>query len=79
MHVPVGPQEGSGFARDPDHPQTRLTILNSPGDPTGGVVDREHVSLLDYASIHDRLIVLNGPSKTHAMPGWRRIVDQARL
>ena len=33
---------------------------------------REHVSLLDYASIRDRLIVLNGWSTTYAMTGWRR-------
>ena len=84
-------------------PQTRLIILNRPGNPTGGVVSRdvidrlvagleqhqhlailsdeiydqilydgrEHVSLLDYPQIRDRLIVLNGWSKTYAMTGWR--------
>lgn len=31
----------------------------------------EHVSLLTYAEIQDRLIVLNGWSKTYAMTGWR--------
>ena len=30
-----------------------------------------HVSLLTYPSIRDRLIVLNGWSKTYAMTGWR--------
>ena len=30
-----------------------------------------HVSLLDYPSIRDRLILLNGWSKTYAMTGWR--------
>ena len=34
----------------------------------------EHVSLLDCAAIHDRLIVFNGWSKTYTMAGWRRIV-----
>jgi aspartate/methionine/tyrosine aminotransferase len=30
-----------------------------------------HVCLLSYPSIRDRLILLNGWSKTHAMTGWR--------
>ena len=30
-----------------------------------------HVSLLSYPSIRDRLILLNGWSKTYAMTGWR--------
>ena len=33
--------------------------------------DREHVSMLEYESLRDRLIVLNGWSKTYAMTGWR--------
>jgi len=32
---------------------------------------REHVSLLRYPQIRDRLIVLDGWSKTYAMTGWR--------
>jgi aspartate/methionine/tyrosine aminotransferase len=84
-------------------PQTRLLILNSPANPTGGVtpkaeVDKlvaglerhphvaimsdeiydhmvydgeQHVTLLGYPSIRDRLILLNGWSKTYAMTGWR--------
>src|SRR6267142_1280909 len=84
-------------------PRTRLIILNSPANPTGGVVPRaeierlvaglerfpnvaimsdeiyscmvydgaEHVSLLSYPSIRDRLILLDGWSKTYAMTGWR--------
>ncbi|MAY86013.1 MAG: aspartate aminotransferase [Pseudooceanicola sp.] len=31
----------------------------------------KHVTLLDYPDIRDRLIVLNGWSKTYAMTGWR--------
>jgi aspartate/methionine/tyrosine aminotransferase len=31
----------------------------------------QHVSLLAYPEIRDRLIVLNGWSKTYAMTGWR--------
>ena len=78
-------------------------IINSPANPTGGVVSKaqidklvaglekhphvhlmsdeiygqmlydgnEHTSLLQYPSIRDRLIVLNGWSKTYAMTGWR--------
>ena len=84
-------------------PDTRLLILNSPANPTGGAVPRdeidklvtglidhpqvavlsdeiysrisydgrEHVSLLDYPEIADRLILLDGWSKTYAMTGWR--------
>jgi len=33
--------------------------------------DTEHVSLLSYPAIRDRLILLNGWSKTYAMTGWR--------
>ncbi|MBL4750050.1 MAG: pyridoxal phosphate-dependent aminotransferase [Amylibacter sp.] len=32
---------------------------------------QEHVSLLTYPSIRDRLILLDGWSKTYAMTGWR--------
>ncbi len=84
-------------------PQTRLLILNSPANPTGGVTPKSevdkliaglerypdvavmsdeiydhmvydgetHVCLLSYPSIRDRLILLNGWSKTYAMTGWR--------
>ncbi len=31
----------------------------------------EHITLLDYPEIRDRLILLNGWSKTYAMTGWR--------
>lgn len=33
--------------------------------------NQQHVSLLQYPSIRDRLILLNGWSKTYAMTGWR--------
>ena len=84
-------------------PATRLMIVNSPANPTGGAVPiaefdalveglaahpnvailsdeiysrmlydgREHVTLLGYEGIRDRLIVLDGWSKTYAMTGWR--------
>src|SRR3546814_3802178 len=32
---------------------------------------REHVSLLQYPQIRDRVIMLAGWSKTYAMTGWR--------
>jgi aspartate aminotransferase len=46
----------------------------------------QHVCLLSYPSIRDRLILLNGWSKTYAMTGWRlgyaiwpgRLYDYAR-
>ena len=107
--VPIALKEQSGFAFNAAEvlaqitPKTRLIILNSPGNPTGGAVPaadldalvkglakhpdvailwdeiygqmlydgREHVSLLKYPEIRDRLIVLDGWSKTYAMTGWR--------
>ena len=33
--------------------------------------NREHVSLIRYPEINDRLILLDGWSKTYAMTGWR--------
>jgi aspartate/methionine/tyrosine aminotransferase len=107
--VPVPIREENGFAFSAEEtlslitPATRLLILNSPANPTGGVTPRaeieklvkglaahphvavmsdeiydvmtydgeEHTSLLRYPEIRDRLIVLNGWSKTWAMTGWR--------
>jgi aspartate/methionine/tyrosine aminotransferase len=107
--VPIELREENGFAFDADTvlaqitDRTRLIIINSPANPTGGVTPkaeidklvaglakhphvallsdeiysqmlydgREHVSLLNYPEIRDRLIVLDGWSKTYAMTGWR--------
>lgn len=107
--VPVPIREENGFAFSAKEtlalitPRTRLLILNSPANPTGGVTpraeieklvaglaDHPHVavmsdeiydvmtydgetatSLLQFPEIRDRLIVLNGWSKTWAMTGWR--------
>jgi aspartate/methionine/tyrosine aminotransferase len=107
--IPVPIREENNFAFSAEEtlslitPQTRLLIVNSPANPTGGVtpkieVDKlvaglerypdvavmsdeiydhmlydgeTHVCLLNYPSIRDRLILLNGWSKTYAMTGWR--------
>ena len=107
--VPIPIREENGFAFSAEEtlslitPRTRLIIINSPANPTGGVtpkseVDKfvaglekwpdvavmsdeiydqliydgqEHVTLLNYPSIRNRLILLNGWSKTYAMTGWR--------
>ena len=107
--VPVPMREENGFAFSADEtldlitPRTRLLILNSPANPTGGVTPRaqvkklaaglashpqvailsdeiyevmtydgeSHCSLLCFPQLRDRLIVLNGWSKTWAMTGWR--------
>src|SRR5213596_2550230 len=107
--IPVPIREENGFAFSAEEtlelitPQTRLLILNSPANPTGGVTGKAevdklvaglekfpdvcvmsdeiydhmvydgetHVCLLSYPSIRDRLILLNGWSKTYAMTGWR--------
>jgi aspartate/methionine/tyrosine aminotransferase len=100
--------ESKGFSFSADEvlalitPRTRLLILNSPANPTGGVVpkseldalvaglqrhpqvailsdeiygemvyDGAHVSLLSYPELTDRLILLDGWSKSYAMTGWR--------
>jgi len=121
--VPVPVREENGFAFSAEEtlglitPATRLLILNSPANPTGGVtpaeeidalvrgLDRfpdlavmsdeiyqlvfdglEHRTLLAYPEIRDRLILLNGWSKTYAMTGWRlgysvwpaALIDKAR-
>ena len=107
--VPVPIREENGFAFSAAEtlslvtPRTRLLIVNSPANPTGGVTpegeiaalakgledyphvavlsdeiydsmtyDGEaHTSLLRFPALRDRLIVLNGWSKTWAMTGWR--------
>lgn len=107
--IPVPIREENSFAFSADEtltlitPRTRLLILNSPANPTGGVTPKTevdklvaglekwpdvavmsdeiydhmvydgetHVCLLSYPSIRDRLILLNGWSKTYAMTGWR--------
>ncbi|HUF87659.1 MAG TPA: pyridoxal phosphate-dependent aminotransferase [Thermohalobaculum sp.] len=107
--VPIELHEASGFAFDAEAvlaritPATRLIIINSPANPTGGVTPkaeidrlvaglaehpqvailsdeiysqmlyggRAHVSLLSYPEIRDRVIMLDGWSKTYAMTGWR--------
>jgi aspartate aminotransferase len=107
--VPIPLHEAKGFSFSAEEvlaqitPQTRLIILNSPANPTGGVVPKSeidilakglerhpqvaimsdeiygeilydgarHTSLLEYPSLADRVILLDGWSKTYAMTGWR--------
>jgi aspartate aminotransferase len=107
--VPVPIREENGFAFSADETlalitrETRLLILNSPANPTGGVTPKAeidklvaglarfpdvaimsdeiyaqmtydglaHQTLLSYPEIRDRLILLDGASKTYAMTGWR--------
>ena len=107
--VPIRLNEASGFSFSADDvlskitDLTRLIILNTPSNPTGGVVPKSeldrlaegllahphvavlsdeiysqmlyeghaHTSLLSYRELKDRVIVLDGWSKTYAMTGWR--------
>jgi aspartate/methionine/tyrosine aminotransferase len=107
--VPVPIREENGFAFSAADTlslisdKTRLLIVNSPANPTGGVTPKHeidalvaglarhpdvavlsdeiygtmtydgeaHHSLLTYPEIRDRLIYLDGASKTYAMTGWR--------
>ncbi len=107
--VPYAIREDLDFGFDADEvlslitPNTGLIIVNSPANPTGGVVDRSqldrlaeglkahpHVailsdeiyshlvfegsgfqSLMQYPHLGDRVVLLDGWSKTFAMTGWR--------
>jgi aspartate aminotransferase len=107
--VPIPLYEDSGFSFSAEEvlgkisPRTRLIIVNSPANPTGGIVPRAeldrlveglaehpqvvvlsdeiyarmvydnvpHASMLVYPELADRLILLDGWSKTYAMTGWR--------
>jgi len=81
--------------------RTRLMILNSPNNPTGGMISRaemetliaalkdhdvmvlsdeiysrliyegDPVSPASFTELRDRVIILDGFSKTYAMTGWR--------
>ena len=102
-------REANGFAFSADEllslitPRTRLIIVNSPANPTGGANTeaevnklvaglarypnlailsdeiysemlyggRKHISLLRFPELRDRVIMLDGWSKTYAMTGWR--------
>ncbi|MBB4304442.1 aspartate/methionine/tyrosine aminotransferase [Rhodobium orientis] len=107
--VPIPIREDNAFAFSAEEtlglitPQTRLMILNSPANPTGGVTPQAeishlveglaafpdvailsdeiygqmtydgavHHSLMSYPEIRERVILLDGWSKTYAMTGWR--------
>jgi aspartate aminotransferase len=107
--VPVPLLEEKDFSFDADtvlsllNERSRLLIINSPANPTGGAVPKAqidrlvagladfphvavlsdeiysqmmydgqvHTSLLSYPELEDRLILLDGWSKTYAMTGWR--------
>jgi aspartate/methionine/tyrosine aminotransferase len=105
--VPIQLREGMDFRLDTRelrsliNKRTKLIILNSPQNPTGGVMtlkdveevaaivaehdvmvlsdeiysrlifEGEHHSLFSYDDLRDRVILLDGFSKTYAMTGWR--------
>jgi len=107
--IPVPIREENGFAFSAEETlslitdRTRLIILNSPANPTGGVTPKReidalvgglarcpevavmsdeiygtmtydgepHISLLQYPELRERLIYLDGASKSYAMTGWR--------
>ncbi len=105
--VPI--REENGFALDPQDlisrltPRTKMVVLNSPANPTGGVTPQaalrevlaalakrpdvwilsdeiysrllydgaQHFSPMQDPAVRDRVILLDGWSKTYAMTGWR--------
>jgi aspartate/methionine/tyrosine aminotransferase len=105
--VPIRLREDRQFRLDAEelsnlvNPRTKLIIINSPHNPTGGVLTRDDLRLIaetarkhdvwvladevygemlydgefesisQFPGIENRLIVLDGFSKTYAMTGWR--------
>jgi aspartate aminotransferase len=106
--VPVPLLEEKQFSYDLDvfdkviSDKTKLIILNSPGNPTGGIIpledlehiagaaqkydcwilsdeiyarivydDRDVVSIAALPGMAERVIIMDGYSKTYAMTGWR--------
>ena len=105
--VPIHLRENRSFRLDAEelasmvNPRTKMIIINSPQNPTGGVLTSEDLRLIaDTATKHNvwvladeiyseilydakfesisripditqRLIILDGFSKTYAMTGWR--------
>ena len=105
--VPIHLREQRDFRLDAEelasmvNPRTKLIIINSPANPTGGVLGREDLGLIaetalkhnvwiladeiyaeilyegkfesisQFPEIRERLIILDGFSKTFAMTGWR--------
>ena len=48
-----------------------LAVINPLGEAVLLYDGEEHVSILQYDSVRDRAIMLDGWSKTYAMTGWR--------
>jgi aspartate aminotransferase len=105
--VPIPLREENDFSFDLNefeslvNDRTRFVILNSPQNPTGGLLSREdiegiaaivrgknvwvlsdeiysrilyegeHYSIASSAGMQDRVIILDGHSKSYAMTGWR--------
>ena len=107
--IPYKLSEDMGFSFSADdilkkiNENTSLIIINSPANPTGGIVPKieleklakglqeypnvvlmsdeiydqfcfgedKFTTMLSFPEIRDRLIILNGWSKTYAMTGWR--------
>jgi len=105
--VPIRLREERDFRLDAEelaslvNPRTKLIIINSPQNPTGGVLTREDLRLIaetavkhnvwvladeiyseiiyeaefesisQFPDVAQRLIILDGFSKTYAMTGWR--------
>jgi aspartate/methionine/tyrosine aminotransferase len=105
--VPIHLREERGFRLDAEelatlvNPRTKMIIINSPQNPTGGVLTREDLRLIaetavrhnvwvladeiyseiiyearfesvsQFPDVAQRLVILDGFSKTYAMTGWR--------
>jgi aspartate/methionine/tyrosine aminotransferase len=107
--VPYPLSEATGFSFEAADvlsritPNTRAIIVNSPANPTSGILDRgeldklveglehfpdvavlsdeiysriiydgrAHFTLLSYPQLRDRLIMIDGWSKSFSMTGWR--------
>ena len=72
--VPISLYEESGFAFDPEEvlsqitPKTRLLIINSPANPTGGVLNREIIDrLVQGLEQHPHVAVLSDEIYDHIL------------
>jgi aspartate/methionine/tyrosine aminotransferase len=87
--VPIQLKEEKGFAFDPEDlrslvtDKTKMLILNTPQNPTGGILTKadiekiaeiikdKDITVLSDPGFKERTIILDGFSKTYAMTGWR--------
>jgi aspartate aminotransferase len=86
--VPIPLREANGFSFDMEHfeaslsPRTKLIILNSPGNPTGGIIPAADLQRIAAAALERQIVVLSDeiyrgmqyegqPSSIASLPGMQ--------